>query len=263
MSARPVIALLTDFGTRDHYVGVMKAVIAGICPDAHVIDLTHDILPQDIRGAAFTLAAAWRDFPAHSIFVAVVDPGVGTDRQAVAARVGDVCFVAPDNGILDLVLSAQPPSGAVRLENPVYARPTVSRTFEGRDRFAPAAAWLAAGVRLEEFGPAVSIPRRLDWAEPSVHADRVVGHVVHVDRFGNLITDLQAEPWAPRLAHADVWLAAHGPIRLVRTYGEAPPGALVSLFGSTGRLEVAMVGGSAAHSAGAGAGAEVHVTWRA
>lgn len=263
MSARPVIALLTDFGTSDHYVGVMKGVMLGIHPDAQLVDLTHDISPQDVRTAAFTLAAAWREFPPHTVFLVVVDPGVGTDRPAIAARLGEQHFVGPDNGVFDLVLTARTPFAAVRLEAPKYARATVSRTFEGRDRFAPAAAWLASGVRLEDFGAPVSLATRLTWTDPHVHQDRVVGHVVHVDRFGNLITDLHAEPWAPLLEKADVWLAAHGPIRLVQTYGEAAPGALVSLFGSTGRLELAVVGGNATRVVGVGAGAEVHVIWRA
>lgn len=263
MPARPVIALLTDFGTSDHYVAVMKAVMLGIQPEVSFVDLTHEIPPQDVRAAAFTLAAAWREFPLHTVFLVVVDPGVGTERAAIAARVGDQHFVGPDNGVFDLVLTPATTFAAVRLETAELARPTMSRTFEGRDRFAPAAAYLASGVRLEAFGAPISISTRLAWAEPQVQHDRVVGHVVHVDRFGNLITDLHADPWAPRVENADVWVTAHGPLRFVRTYGDAPAGSLVALFGSTGLLEVAVVGGSAARVVGVGAGAEVHLRWRA
>lgn len=263
MSARPVIALLTDFGTRDHYVGAMKAVVAGICPDAHIIDITHEIPPQDIRSAAFTLAAAWREFPPSSVFVVVVDPGVGTSRPAIAARVGDRYVVGPDNGVFDLVLTDHALVAAVHLENAAYARPVVAPTFEGRDRFAPAAAWLATGVTLDAFGAAVSLSARMPWAEPRVLADRVVGHVIHVDRFGNLVTNVRADPWATVVSNAEVWLSGHGPVPVVRTYGDARPGTMVSLFGSTSHLEVAVVGGNAAQFAGIGVDAEVHVVWRA
>ena len=152
MSTRPVIALLTDFGLSDHYVGVMKGVIAGLCPEALLIDITHDVPAQDIRTAAFELEASWRYFPSDTTFVVVVDPGVGTERRGIAARIGERFFVGPDNGVFDLVIASQAPSEAVELGNPRYARAMVSRTFEGRDRFAPAAAWLAQGTPLAEFG---------------------------------------------------------------------------------------------------------------
>ena len=263
MHARPVIALLTDFGTSDHYVGVMKGVIAGLCPDAVVIDITHDIPPQDIRSAAFALSAAWTYFPPASIFVVVVDPGVGTSRPAVAARVGSAMFVGPDNGVFDLVLAAHPLSMAVTLENPRYARSHISETFEGRDRFAPAAAWLARGIALGELGSTASLSVRLDWPLPRVHTDRVVGQIVHVDRFGNLVTNLERTPWAPLLEKADIWVAGHGPIRTVRTYGDAAPASVIALFGSTDRLEVAVAGGNAAATLNVARGAEVHVVWPA
>lgn len=263
MPARPVIALLTDFGTTDHYVGVMKGVIAGICPDATVIDITHEVPPQDVRSAAVSLASSWRYFPDGTIFVAVVDPGVGTSRPAVAARIGGSYFIGPDNGVFDLVLAAQAPTIAVTVDNPRYARARISETFEGRDRFAPAAAWLARGVALGEFGSTASLSMRLDWPLPRVHTDRVVGQIVHVDHFGNLVTNLERSPWAPLLERADLWVAGHGPIRTVRTYGDAAANAVVALFGSTDRLEIAVVGGSAAATLRVTRGVEVHAVWRA
>lgn len=263
MVARPVVALITDFGTRDHYVGVMKAVIASRCPDIQLLDITHDVPPQDIRAAAFTLAAAWPFFPAGTVFVVVVDPGVGTGRPAVALRVGESAFVGPDNGVFDLVIAAQPPTAAVSIDNPRLLGPTISATFEGRDRFAPAAAWLANGTPLEDLGQPVTAAVRLDWPLPRVHADRVVGEVIHVDHYGNLITNLERTPWAPLLAQAEIVVDGRGPIPLVRTYGDAAPGTLVCLFGSTDRLEIATVGGSAAATVGAARGAEVHVVRRA
>src|SRR5438105_6263280 len=141
--ARPVIALLTDFGLSDHYVGTMKGVALGICPDVTFIDITHEVAPQDILGGALQLAATYRYFPAATIFLVVVDPGVGSTRRGIAADVGDHRFVAPDNGVLSVVLEQVSPTRVVELTDARYARPTIGKTFEGRDRFAPAAAWLA------------------------------------------------------------------------------------------------------------------------
>src|ERR687884_688330 len=160
--ARPVIALLTDFGTRDHYAGTMKGVALGICPDATLVDITHDIPAHDVAAGALELAAAYKYFPAGTIFVAVVDPGVGSSRRGVAADTGDYRFVAPDNGVLTLVLRESPARKVVELTERRYARPTVSRTFEGRDRFAPAAAWLGKGVDLGALGRPAGTIRHID-----------------------------------------------------------------------------------------------------
>ena len=157
--APPVIALLTDFGTRDHYVGTMKGVILGICPGATLVDVTHDIAPQDITTGALELAAAVPYFPAGSVFVAVVDPGVGSRRRALAVETRGRFLVGPDNGLLSLAFAADPGFRAVSIESPSYALPVVSRTFEGRDRFAPAAAWLATAAILPLL-VAASAPRR-------------------------------------------------------------------------------------------------------
>jgi S-adenosylmethionine hydrolase len=263
MSPRPVIALLSDFGLSDHYVGVMKGVIAGICPAVLLIDITHDVPRQDIRAAAFELAAAWQFFPPQTIFVAVVDPGVGTARRAVAARVGPYSFVAPDNGVLDLVLAEQPAAQTAELTNPRYARHLVSDTFHGRDRFAPAAAWLAQGTPIEALGDAVDLRTRLSWSAPDVAPTEVTGEVVHVDRFGNLITNVHRRLWPSVVDIAGVSVAGHPPVRMVRTYGEAAPGETVALFSSSDRLEVAVTQGSAAERLGAGRGAVVQVFRRA
>src|SRR5206468_10585088 len=149
---RPVIALLTDFGTRDHYAGTMKGVALGICPDATLVDISHELPAHDILTGALELAAAYRYFPAGTIFLVVVDPGVGSTRRGIAAESGEYRFVAPDNGVLTAALADHPPKRVVELTERKYARPTVSRTFEGRDRFAPAAAWLAKGIDLVALG---------------------------------------------------------------------------------------------------------------
>src|SRR5262245_43592254 len=144
--SRPVIALLTDFGTRDHYVGTMKGVMLGICPDAALVDITHEIPPHDVLAGALELAAAFRYLPAGTIFLAVVDPGVGSMRRGIAIEAGDYKLVSPDNGVLTPLLDEFNPKRVVELSERRYARPTVSRTFEGRDRFGPAAAWLGKGI---------------------------------------------------------------------------------------------------------------------
>src|SRR5438034_9114166 len=188
--ARPVIALLTDFGTRDHYVGTMKGVALGICPDAALVDITHDVPAHDVLAGALELAAAYKYFPAGTVFLVVVDPGVGSMRRGIAAEIGDYKFVAPDNGVLTAVVDDHAPKKVVELSERRYARPTVSRTFEGRDRFAPAAAWLAKGIELTALGrPAGSI-QRLEIPRADVTDERIVGQVVRVDRFGNLITNI-------------------------------------------------------------------------
>ena len=151
--SRPVIALLTDFGNRDHYAGTMKGVALGICPEATLVDISHEVAAGDVLAAALELAAAYRYFPGGSIFLVVVDPGVGSSRRGLAAEAGAYRFVAPDNGVLSIVFDENPPIRVVELSEARYARPTMSRTFEGRDRFAPAAAWLANRHRADGARP--------------------------------------------------------------------------------------------------------------
>src|SRR6266581_330340 len=188
--ARPVIALLTDFGTRDHYAGTMKGVALGICPDATLVDISHEVPAHDVVGGALELAAAYRYFPAGTIFLVVVDPGVGSTRRGIAAEAGDYKFVAPDNGVLTAVIDEHAPKRVVELSERRYAQPTVSRTFEGRDRFAPAAAWLAKGIDLAGLGRPLTAWCSLDVPEPVVDGHRMAGEVLRVDRFGNLVTNV-------------------------------------------------------------------------
>src|SRR4029453_3032413 len=182
--ARPLIALLTDFGLRDSYVGTMKGVVLSICPDATLVDISHDVAPQDVRDGALELAAAYRYFPAGTIFLVVVDPGVGSTRRGIAADAGEYRFVAPDNGVLSVVFDQTPPRLAVELTNRRYARPTISKTFEGRDRFAPAAAWLANGIQLASLGDEATALARLQIPRPRATETGVDGEGLRVDRFG-------------------------------------------------------------------------------
>ncbi|HEX6463179.1 MAG TPA: SAM-dependent chlorinase/fluorinase [Vicinamibacterales bacterium] len=258
---RPVIAFLTDFGTQDHYAGTMKGVVLGICPDATLVDITHEIPPHDVMAGALELAAAYKYFPTGTIFVVVVDPGVGSARRGLAADTGDYRFVAPDNGVLTVALRESPAKKMVELTERRYARPTVSRTFEGRDRFAPAGAWLAKGIQLAALGRPVSDIQRLDMPAPESTADVIRGAVVHVDRFGNLVTNIDRKLVERFGQDAGITIEAGGkPIgRLVATYSELPPEGVGALFGSTDHLELAAPSASAAQRLGLGRGAEVAV----
>lgn len=257
----PIIALLTDFGHRDAYVGIMKGVILGINPGARLVDLSHEVPPQDILCGAVVLQSAWRYFPAGTVHLAVVDPGVGSARRGLAAAVAGHFLVGPDNGIFSLILAASPPETVVSLENPRYFLPEVSATFHGRDIFAPVAAYLSLGVPLTELGPVITDPVNLDMPAPHFTAAVVSGQILTWDNFGNLITNI---PYQELLAwlqgqSAQVWVGEHPIPHWVKTYSEAPPGALLALGGSHGYLEIAVREGRAAAILGAEPGTPVRI----
>jgi S-adenosyl-L-methionine hydrolase (adenosine-forming) len=259
--ARPIVALLTDFGTRDHYAGTLKAVVLSVCPDTTLVDIGHEIPPHDVLAGALELAACYRYFPPGTIFLVVVDPGVGSARRGLAVEAGIHRFVAPDNGVLTAVWRDTPPRRIVELTERKYARPTVSRTFEGRDRFAPAAGWLARGLEPASLGRPVTDPVRLDIPEPEATDEGLHGVVLRVDRFGNLITNITRDA-AERAMDAGASLIrveGHDVPRLVATYAESGPGEMCALFGSTDHLEVAVSGGSAAGRLALGPGAVVRL----
>ena len=262
--ARPVIALLTDFGTRDHYAGTLKGVALSICPDVTLIDISHDVPSHDVVAGALELAAAYRYFPPGTIFLVVVDPGVGSARGGIAVETGEYRFVAPDNGVLTAVLDEQPAKRIVELSERKYARPTVSRTFEGRDRFAPAAAWLAKGIDLAALGRSAKTLRRIELPQPRSTDEGIAGEVVRVDRFGNLITNIDRRTFERLSGHAlEIRIGPVQVSQVVSTYADAPAGDVFALFGSTDHLEVATNGASAAEQLGLGRGAPVHVVRRA
>jgi S-adenosylmethionine hydrolase len=251
--ARPIIAFLTDFGTSDHYAGVMKAVVLSICPDVTLVDISHDLPAHDVPGAALELAASYKYFPAGTIFVVVVDPSVGTQRRGLAAEAGDWKFVAPDNGVLTAVFEESPPKRVVELTERRYARPTVSRTFEGRDRFAPAAAWIAKGIQLQALGRAVTDHHLLELPRPTLSGGVLRGRVVRVDRFGNIVTSLDRKS-CERLAEGQsglqLTIRGQSIARIVSTYADIAPGEIGALFGSTDHLECAAHAASAAERLG-------------
>lgn len=232
---RPIITLLTDFGTADGYVGEMKGVLLGRVPDATLVDITHEIPPQDVDAARLTLARVWRRFPAGTVHVVVVDPGVGTDRAALAVASDERLLVGPDNGVLSPALLIAGAS-AVALEVP----PGASSSFHGRDVFAPAAASLALGADVSALGAAVPHPRVRRTPEPQRLGDgALLGEVISVDRFGNAITNLVG-------LRAGVVEAAGLSLPLRRTYGDVAAGAPIAIVGSSGLIEVAVRDGNAA-----------------
>jgi S-adenosylmethionine hydrolase len=267
-AATPFIALLSDLGTEDTYVGVMKAVILGICPGARIVDLCHDIAPQDIQQAAFLLHTAWGYCPEGTVHVIVVDPGVGSERRLVAAEARGHYFVAPDNGVLTYVLASSREHTAFCLERSDLFLPEVSQTFHGRDILAPVAAHLALGLPVDELGSEVTGSLvRLPISRPVLDESGLVAHVVHVDRFGNLVTDLteaDLATWRGEVG-ADRFVIKVGDslIEEIRTaYAGASPGEVLALFGSSGRLEIALNLGSAAACLGVGTGAVVMIESR-
>jgi S-adenosylmethionine hydrolase len=247
-------ALLTDFGLDDLYVGVMKAVLLGVCPAARIIDLTHAIPPQDVAAGALALADALPYLPAGAVVVAVVDPGVGSDRAALAAQVDGRYVLGPDNGLLSWCLG--PSAAVVRLAEPRYWRERVSRTFHGRDVFAPVAGHLLNGEPLAVFGPSVATWVGLARPTPRRRHDGTIeAHVVAVDRFGNVILDLTAAelPREPTFQVGGLMIRG-----VASTYANAG-GQPAALAGSFGRIEIALPGGSAAATLDLGRGAVVLV----
>jgi S-adenosylmethionine hydrolase len=260
--AKSLIALLTDFGARDHYAGVMKGVALSINPEATIVDVSHDLPPHDIPFAAHELAATYKYFPAGTIFLVVVDPGVGSARRGLAAEAGEWKFVAPDNGVLTAVLQEVVSKKVVELTERRYARPTVSRTFEGRDRFAPAAGWLSKGVHLTALGRGVTDFVLLDLPRPRLEGTVLHGVVIRVDRFGNVVTNLDrksCERLAEGVGALRLTVGGHTIGRIVSTYSDIGGDEIAALFGSTDQLECAAHATSAAEKLGVSVGDPVEL----
>ena len=269
-----VVTLTTDFGLADGYVGIMHGVIHAICPGVAIVDLTHQVPPQDVREAAYLLYAAYSYFAPNTVHCVVVDPGVGTERRAVGVQTPQGSFIAPDNGVLSYILAHEPVLASVSLTNPRYHLSHMSYTFHGRDLFAPAAAHLAGGVPLAELGEPIS--GLVSFSVPGVsvlNQNSLRGQVIHVDHFGNLVTGIGRlaregenlsftppgfqHPFSFSAGKAQVRIGGRQIVSLQMTYGAVQPGELLALIGSAGHLEVAVAGGNAAETLGIGVGAEV------
>jgi S-adenosyl-L-methionine hydrolase (adenosine-forming) len=253
---RPVITLLTDFGAGDHYAGAMKGVILDICPDAQLVDISHEVTPYAITEAAFTLSQAWVCFPAGSIHLVVVDPGVGSSRRPILVEAEGHLFVAPDNGVLTMVYGAAPLHEVREITASRYFRKPVSRTFHGRDIFGPVAAQLANGLAPDEAGTRIGDYLRLGFAMPVRTGHRTwAGTILKVDRFGNVITNFDSESWQ-RLAveRFEMKIGQRTVARTASNYAEVDEGELFVIAGSAGFLEISMNRGSAAKTAGARSG---------
>jgi S-adenosyl-L-methionine hydrolase (adenosine-forming) len=259
------IALLTDFGYRDHYAGVLRGVIASIAPRASVVDLTHGIPAQNIVAGALALRESWRFFPPKTIFVAVVDPGVGTQRRAIAVETrSGAILVGPDNGVLWMAASQAGFKRAAELRSQRFFLPYQSSTFHGRDMFAPAAAHLWNGVGLGRMGPLTQNIEPLDLPDPTEHDGELCGIVIYVDSYGNLVSNLprsRIEALQTRFPTAALLVRIGGgvPIAVARTYGDVPKGAPLALFGSFEMLEIAVREGNAAEMLAAGPGTKIRV----
>jgi S-adenosylmethionine hydrolase len=247
------ITLLTDFGTADGYVAAMKGVIASIAPYAIIDDAAHDIPPGDVDAASWALAGYWRLYPPDTVHVAVVDPGVGSSRRALAFEIDRRIIIVPDNGIITRVLMQSAPSRTVEIRSRSVIRADISATFHGRDVFAPAAGHVASGMPLEELGPPAGDPVVLKIAEPVHEGVSITGSIIHIDRFGNLVSNIPGD--AIRGGH--VALNGGSRISVRRTYSDADEGDCVALVGSRGFVEVAVRGGSAAELLSAGMGAVI------
>lgn len=257
-----VISITTDFGQKDGFVGTMKGVIWGICPEVQIADISHDVPAQDILSGSMVLWRAVPFFPPSSVHLAVIDPGVGSERRPMAAQIGDRYVVGPDNGLFTrLIVSAERAKqklSFIHLDNPTYWLPEVSHTFHGRDIFAPVAAHLACGVPLKQFGKPFDDPVLLELSQAERTPDGWTAHITVIDRFGNLTTDL---PFTALSGRRDgvVHIAGRHVEGIIDSYAQRQKGELVALVDSEGFIEVSMVNGNAARLLDAQLGNEVRV----
>jgi S-adenosylmethionine hydrolase len=253
----PVISLLTDFGSADHYVAAMKGVILGICPGVQLVDISHEIVSYGIAEAGYTLAQAWRCFPEGTVHLVVVDPGVGSARRPILAEAGGHRFVAPDNGVLTVAFDGTVKPRVREITAAQYFRKPVSQTFHGRDIFAPVAAHLAGGALPSKFGKLIADYVRLDAALPVRESARQwSGKILKIDRFGNIVTNLGGATWEGVLRGPfEMAIGASTVSRLASSYAEVGGGEPFLIRGSAGNLEISINQGSAAEALGVRAGA--------
>lgn len=245
-----IITLLTDFGEQDYFVGAMKGVILSINPDANIVDITHQIPPQDIEAAAFNLLSCYKAFPTSTIHVAVIDPGVGSDRKAIVIECANQFFIGPDNGLFSWICQREREYNAYQLTNEQFFRRPVSSTFHGRDMFAPVAAHVSTGSSPRDFGPAIDDIVSLDALEPKISDKEIEGRILHIDHFGNCITNFRAEHFGGRLgAGASLSINDRRVTGFREFFSQRKPQTDEKLFmilGSAGFVEIAAQNASAA-----------------
>ncbi len=258
-----IITLTTDFGAGSPYIAAMKGVIFSINPGVTIVDLTHEIHAQDVRQAALVLEDTAEYFPPETIHVAVVDPGVGTQRAIVYARIGSQQYLAPDNGLLSRLVERTPAEKIFRITESQYWLDTVSSTFHGRDIMAPVAARLSLGLAPEQLGPSLEKIIVLDWPRVRISPSRIDGAVLEIDSFGNIITNITAEVLAGRLTDKRACIACniYETWGIYHTYADQPQGTLCAVIGSNGRLELAIVGDNAVARLGLKVGMPVVIAW--
>jgi S-adenosylmethionine hydrolase len=257
------ITLTTDFGASSPYVAAMKGVMLTINPEVQIVDLTHSVPHQDVEQGAIVLAEISRWFPDDTLHVAVVDPGVGTDRRLIYAKIGSHAFLGPDNGLFSRLALAASPTTIIAVTKSEFWLPQVSRTFHGRDILAPVAAWLSLGLKPERLGPKLEQLVMLPRVEVRVSGRKIAGRVQSIDSFGNLITDISASTLEniPRGETTIITCDEHQTHGIFNTYADQPEMTLIALVGSSGQLELAIVGESAAMMLGVKAGTTVTITW--
>lgn len=263
MSRKPsVITLLTDFGNADYFVGAMKGVILGINPQAQIVDITHKISPQDIEGAALMLLNSYRSFPSGTVHIAVVDPGVGSRRRAIAASAAGQFFVGPDNGLFSYVLEKELTYEVIHLTAEQYFRHPVSQTFQGRDLFGPVGAAISNGTQISDLGELINDRVRLPSLAPSlIKEDRVDGRIIHIDNFGNCMTNFSREHLEPSKEKDATIVIGNKQIKSFRQfYGDVSDDKLFAIWGSAGFLEIAVQNDSAAEFLNAALGQAVTLT---
>ncbi len=252
----PIITLLTDFGTTDHYVAAMKGVILSISPQAKIVDITHEVQSQNIMTGAYLLANTVPWFPHGTIHLAIVDPGVGSGRRIIAGRWGDQVIVAPDNGLVSLVQQKTPADEVYEVSNRQYSLPEISDTFQGRDIMAPAAAHLACGTLPSALGPPIDQPLTIHVPQPEMKKGKLVGQVIHIDRFGNLVTNITTEQFRD-FAPSTVQIKDRVIGSFVGTYADVAVGRPLAVIGSSNMLEISVNQGSARDELMANIGDEV------
>lgn len=260
-----IVALLTDYGTKDQYAGSLRGSVLAACPEAQVVDISHEVTRQAVREAAFVLRATVPVFPAGTAFVAVVDPGVGTARRGIAIRAGGYFFVGPDNGIFSLILSDHPEAEVRELTNAGLFRANVSSTFHGRDVFGPVAGALVRGTAFSDVGPIVDDAFHFEFPEPRIVDSAIEGTVIYIDTFGNLVSTIGGPAWAAFVKEVNGDLTEMVAeidrviVPVVTTFGDVPEDEACAYLGSTGRIEIAVNQGSAAKRFAAVIGAPLRV----